>query len=328
MNRDKDSKIPILAIVFISVCSLLFYHLFYENREYYAVVDNTEVTKTTHGYKYSLKSYDSRGKSKKVSLKISHQLPNGLILKLKVSNTKIVRSWKQIVSEELPDELRFIYKNSESSFLLQKSSKYVNIGACKQKGGVKMDNYMTSLSKFLALILRHKPAKIGITLDEEGWVDVDELIEKMSVKTPITREILLNIIESDSKGRFSLSKDGSRLRAVNGHSVKVDVKPELITPPDILYHGTSMKSIPSIAKQGLTPMSRLYVHLSENQEIAREVGARHGQEIVLTIDAAAMVKDGLRIYRAENGVYLTDFVPTEYLRVLDLKYSKKYGKNF
>lgn len=189
-----------------------------------------------------------------------------------------------------------------------------------------MDDYERHLGKFLSLILRHKPEVIGVTMDKEGWVDVIELLEKMNFRTPIDRSLLERIVAGDSKGRFAFSEDGTHIRAVNGHSIDVDVKPSIVTPPDTLYHGTSIRFLESIAKDGLTPQNRKYVHLSADMKTAEEVGARHGSPIVLIIDAKAMAMDGLKIYRAENGVYLTDSVPTEYLQVLDQKNLKNYGK--
>ena len=133
------------------------------------------------------------------------------------------------------------------------------------------------ISKFISLILRHNPAVIGITLDSHGWADVDELIAGVSKKYPFNREILSQIVANDKKGRYSFSEDGQHIRANQGHSINVDVELQQKDPPEILYHGTGEKSAASIEAQGLTPQTRLYVHLSLTPEDARKVGQRHGR---------------------------------------------------
>ncbi len=135
-------------------------------------------------------------------------------------------------------------------------------------------------SKYLSLILRHKPEVIGITLDEHGWADVDELISGVSKTHPLTRELLEKIVAEDEKQRYSFNDDKTLIRANQGHSICVDVELEEREPPAILYHGTGEKYVPSIDRIGLIPKSRLYVHLSADVATAVKVGQRHGKPVV------------------------------------------------
>ena len=170
-----------------------------------------------------------------------------------------------------------------------------------------------STSKFISLILRHRPEVIGITLDEHGWADVDELISGVSKTHRLNREILERIVAEDEKQRYSFSEDGKLIRANQGHSVPVDVELEEVVPPEVLYHGTGVKYKDSIDAQGLIPKSRLYVHLSGDPETARKVGQRHGKPVVYKVHAAEMHRDGYRFFRSVNGVWLTKAVPNKYL---------------
>lgn len=172
-------------------------------------------------------------------------------------------------------------------------------------------------SRFISLILRHKPEVIGITLDAHGWARVDELIAGVSRTRPLTLEMLVEIVEKDSKRRYSFSEDRTLIRANQGHSVDVDVELEEREPPSVLYHGTAQKYTDSIEAMGLVPRSRLYVHLSSDADTAREVGARHGTPVVYTVDAAAMNDEGYRFFISENGVWLTEHVPTKFLTRID-----------
>ena len=142
---------------------------------------------------------------------------------------------------------------------------------------------LTATSKFISLILRHKPEVIGITLDEHGWADVRELIEGVSRTRPLTMDELEEIVRTDGKQRYSFNGDHTLIRANQGHSVPVDVELRETDPPDVLYHGTGEKSVPSILREGLVPMSRLYVHLSADPQTAKKVGARHGKPVVFRL---------------------------------------------
>ena len=174
----------------------------------------------------------------------------------------------------------------------------------------------TKTSKFLSLILRHKPEVIGITLDEHGWARVDEVIAGIAKTRPMSMEILEEIVATDSKGRYAFNEDKTLIRANQGHSVHVDVELEEKAPPEVLYHGTGEKSVASIEAQGLLPMSRLYVHLSLDVATATKVGQRHGKPVVFRVDAQAMAAQGHRFYVSRKGVWLTKHVPAEFLQRL------------
>ena len=173
---------------------------------------------------------------------------------------------------------------------------------------------LTRTSKYLSLILRHNPAAAGITLDEHGWADVEELIEGIRKSRPFDREMLEEIVRTDEKGRYSFSEDRTLIRANQGHSIPVDVELPAVEPPEYLYHGTGEKSAASIDAQGLLPRTRLYVHLSGDVETARKVGSRHGKPVVYKVLSGEMARAGLTFYRSVNGVWLTKSVPPQYLK--------------
>ena len=172
---------------------------------------------------------------------------------------------------------------------------------------------LTQTSRYISLILRHKPETIGITLDEHGWANVDELIAGVSRTHPLTLELLQEIVRTDEKQRYSFNEDKTLIRANQGHSIPVDVELPELEPPAILYHGTGQKYVESIDRQGLLPKSRLYVHLSTDRDTAMKVGKRHGTPVIYTIQAGKMFADGYLFYRSVNGVWLTKEVPIEYL---------------
>lgn len=170
------------------------------------------------------------------------------------------------------------------------------------------------MSKFISLILRHKPDAIGITLDEHGWAKVDELINGINKTMPIDMALLEKIVAEDEKQRYSFHEDKTLIRANQGHSIPADVELEKKTPPDVLWHGTGEKYVISIDETGLIPKSRLYVHLSVDYDTAVKVGSRHGKPVVYRIDAKEMDKDGYDFYLSLNGVWLTKAVPVKYLK--------------
>lgn len=173
---------------------------------------------------------------------------------------------------------------------------------------------LNSVSKFMSLILRHKPETIGIKLDNHGWANVDELINGMcSHGTSIDIPMLEKIVEIDNKKRYSFNNDKTKIRANQGHSIAVDVELQEIKPPEYLYHGTATKYEDSIDKNGLIPKSRLYVHLSSDVDTARKVGSRHGDPVIYTVQTGLMYNDGHTFYKSVNGVWLTDNVPVKYL---------------
>lgn len=176
---------------------------------------------------------------------------------------------------------------------------------------------LTKTSRFISMILRHKPEVIGITLDEHGWADVKALIEGVNKTHPIDMEILEKIVDTDDKQRYSFNEDKTLIRANQGHSIPVDVELPITEPPEILWHGTGEKYVESINRLGLLPKSRLYVHLSDHIETARKVGARHGKPVIYTVDTKQMQKDGFIFYLSVNGVWLTKEVPVQYLKQLE-----------
>lgn len=179
-----------------------------------------------------------------------------------------------------------------------------------------MSDTHTQTSKFLSYILRHEPQSIGLTLDREGWADLDALIEKAKVAgRTLDRELIRAVVEYNDKKRFAISDDGQRIRAVQGHSTQeVAITYEERTPPAVLYHGTAKRFLASILAEGLRPGQRHHVHLSERVETAMEVGRRYGEPVILRIDAEAMAREGLAFFQAENGVWLTEKVPTGFLQ--------------
>jgi len=172
-------------------------------------------------------------------------------------------------------------------------------------------------SKFLSRHLRHAPADLGLTLQEGGWVEVDALLAACAAAgVPISRDQLDLIVSRCDKKRFAFNEAGTRIRANQGHSTEVDLQLEPATPPAVLYHGTARHNLASIQATGLQRRARHHVHLSGTIATARAVGARHGEPVVLEIDAARLAADGKLFYRSENGVWLVDDVPPDYLRVL------------
>ena len=173
------------------------------------------------------------------------------------------------------------------------------------------------LSRFLSLILRHKPEEIGLTLDNQGYLSVDELIEGINnTGRVIDKRILDEILSSDNKQRYSYDSTGTKIRANQGHSIEVDVGLLEKTPPATLYHGTSVKHIDDIMKHGLNKMTRTYVHLSEDYDTAVNVGSRRGAPVILKIDTAKMNEEGHKFYISKNGVWLTDDVPAKFISKL------------
>lgn len=160
-----------------------------------------------------------------------------------------------------------------------------------------------SLSRFLSLVLRHEPERIGIVLDENGWTDVDALLSALADQgTRLSRAELEAVVRESDKRRFAFSADGLRIRANQGHSVAVDLGYEPAPPPDVLYHGTVERFLPAIRRHGLLKGKRHHVHLSATREVAAAVGRRRGDPVVLEIAAAAMASEGHVFFCSANGV--------------------------
>ncbi|MBP6965309.1 MAG: RNA 2'-phosphotransferase [Armatimonadetes bacterium] len=170
------------------------------------------------------------------------------------------------------------------------------------------------VSKFMSFVLRHDPECIGLSVDANGWAEVDELISCANAGgRTLTREIVDEVVARNDKKRFVVSEDGRRIRAAQGHSIEVDLQLEPREPPEILFHGTTQHYVESILASGVNPGSRRHVHLSPDEETARKVGSRHGKPSVLRIRAGEMWKAGYVFYLSENGVWLTDEVPLEFI---------------
>ncbi|WP_411877509.1 RNA 2'-phosphotransferase [Polaromonas sp. YR568] len=177
---------------------------------------------------------------------------------------------------------------------------------------------ITTASKFLSLVLRHKPSTIGLVLDAAGWAEVDELLAKAaSADHTLSRALLEEVVETSDKKRFAFSEDGLRIRANQGHSVEIELGLPPLAPPAMLYHGTASRFLDSILAQGLTKRQRHHVHLSESRETAVEVGQRYGPPVLLAVDAHGMSAEGFLFFRSENNVWLTDHVPPGYLSVAE-----------
>ncbi len=175
-------------------------------------------------------------------------------------------------------------------------------------------NPKTKSSKFLSLILRHEPEKIGITLDSAGWVDVNVLLDAMKEhQHSLTLNELKEIVATSDKKRFAFNETGTQIRANQGHSVEVELGYEPQIPPTVLYHGTADRFVSSIREQGLIKGDRHHVHLSVDIETTMKVAMRRGRPILLTIRSSQMHADGMLFYLTTNGVWLTDHVPAKYI---------------
>ena len=172
----------------------------------------------------------------------------------------------------------------------------------------------TKLSKFLSLVLRHRPEQIGLRLDEAGWANIAELIEVANkAGMSLTPAVISHIVKTNDKQRFTISYDGARIRANQGHSILVDLGLSESEPPEFLYHGTARRNIAALRNSGIVKGKRMYVHLSLNREMATMVGKRHGAPIVLAVQAFQMYRDGLIFYLSENGIWMTESVAPKYI---------------
>lgn len=170
------------------------------------------------------------------------------------------------------------------------------------------------ISKLMSLILRHQPGVIGVELDKNGWLDVEQLIQGINRKgIPFDFDQLKEVVAENNKKRFAFNEDQTKIRANQGHSVNVDVELKSSTPPNTLYHGTVAKFVDAIKENGLIPGSRLHVHLSADVETAQNVGSRRGKPIILEVQALEMHEAGFTFYLSENGVWLTEKVPADFI---------------
>jgi putative RNA 2'-phosphotransferase len=169
----------------------------------------------------------------------------------------------------------------------------------------------TKISKRLSYILRHAPDSVGLTLDENGWASVHDLMSKFG--RPLSIEDLKEVVETNEKKRFAFNDDLTKIRASQGHSIEIDLAYQPTTPPEFLFHGTATRFIESIKKDGLLKGSRHHVHLSLDETTARKVGARHGSPVILTLKSKEMYEAGYVFYVSENDVWLTEHVPTRFI---------------
>ncbi|WP_161883124.1 RNA 2'-phosphotransferase [Deinococcus alpinitundrae] len=165
-----------------------------------------------------------------------------------------------------------------------------------------------ALSHRLSYLLRHAPQSAGLTLDVGGWVPVADVLAALGV--PLAQ--LERVVADSDKQRFSLS--GGRIRANQGHSVAVELQLAAQLPPEILYHGTVGSALDSIRRSGLTRQQRHHVHLSPDADTARKVGERRGPPVILVVRAGHMARAGHLFYCSENGVWLADSVPSEFIQ--------------
>jgi putative RNA 2'-phosphotransferase len=173
---------------------------------------------------------------------------------------------------------------------------------------------LVQTSKFLSWILRHQPESIGLTLDEQGWAKVEDLLHCATQQGIfLSRSLLEEVVQTSDKQRFAFSPDGQRIRANQGHSIAIDLNLPPVEPPEMLYHGTAVQFLDSIRTHGLQSGQRQYVHLSSLESTALQVGQRHGKAIVLRIRAQDMCVQGYRFFCAENGVWLTAVVPPQFI---------------
>ena len=176
------------------------------------------------------------------------------------------------------------------------------------------DKEIIRTSKFLSLVLRHEPERVGLKLGEAGWVGVDELLKAVnSHGVSLTLDQLKHIVATSDKKRFAFSEDGLCIRASQGHSVEVDLQYPPQTPPEILYHGTAVRFLDNIRQHGLQKMERHDVHLSAETKLTLQVGGRHGRPVLLTIRAGDMHRAGFVFRCSANGVWLVDRVPAEFI---------------
>lgn len=176
------------------------------------------------------------------------------------------------------------------------------------------EKQINSASKYLSLLLRHHPEKIELELDENGWVSVEQLLQKWDGPIPLERSLLQDIVSTNNKKRFSFDETGEKIRASQGHSVGIDLQLEPQSPPDILYHGTVEKYLASIRSQGLLKMDRQHVHLSMDEGTATVVAQRRGKPVLLRIRSGDMQAAGYSFFLSANSVWLTEHIPVKYIQ--------------
>ena len=176
---------------------------------------------------------------------------------------------------------------------------------------------LTTISKFMSLVLRHQPQRIGLVLDGAGWAVIDDLLAHAAqAGRAFTRDQLDEVVATNDKRRFALSDDGLRIRASQGHSVEVDLGLAPLQPPELLFHGTASRFLASVMATGLERRSRHHVHLTDNPSTGEAVGRRYGKPVILRVAASDMAARGHEFFRSANGVWLVDAVPPEFIEVV------------
>ena len=176
------------------------------------------------------------------------------------------------------------------------------------------DDELLKAGKFLALVLRHRPEKINLTIANDGWASVDELAAKSGF---LSREMIEEVVRTDTKKRYALSDDGQYVKANYGHSFNVNLGLEAAEPPPVLYHGTADRTVDAIKAEGLTSRSRQFVHLSPDRGTATSVGSRHGNPVILEVDTAAMVQAGYEFFQPAFGTWMVKDAPVGFIRFPD-----------
>jgi putative RNA 2'-phosphotransferase len=177
-----------------------------------------------------------------------------------------------------------------------------------------MTRDIARVSRFMSLVLRHEPERIGLALDGQGWASIADLVERAAAHgIPLTRELVQEIVATSDKRRFAVDAAGERIRANQGHSVDIDLGLEPAEPPAVLFHGTAEAALEAIRAEGLKPGERQHVHLSPDEATAIKVGRRHGKPVVLKVQSGRLWTSGAKFFRSANGVWLTDAVPPEFI---------------
>lgn len=172
---------------------------------------------------------------------------------------------------------------------------------------------LTKESKFLSLVLRHKPQAVGIRLDCAGWADVQDLVSGMSKFLPFNFNMLEEIVRTDAKQQYTFNEDKTRIRAIGGHSIPVDLDLNAAVPPEFLWYGTGEQYAPSIHQQGLIPQDQPYVQLCAEPDAACMIGLRYGNLVLYRVLSEKMAQLGYSFYRSDDGAWLTDSVPAAFL---------------
>ncbi len=170
---------------------------------------------------------------------------------------------------------------------------------------------LTKVSKYISYLLRHNPENLD--MDNEGFVDLDELILKLQEKYDVDKRFIKAIVNSPNP-RFEVANN--KIRALYGHTVDVDSARTEDTLAAVLYHGTTLEAAARILRDGLKPMRRQWVHVSPTKDIARDVGGRRtANPVILEVDAKAARDEGIRFYKVTETVFLCSEVPPRYVKV-------------